>query len=232
MRIRMRERILTNYMRVEYTPGQTMADYVAEKLRMDIIQKRIPADSIITVKEIAERYNVSLMPVRDAFHTLKGERFLDVVPYKHVRILRIDKEYIRNVYDFTRVVECLLLEDLVKKGTEETFKEAERINNQIRRLIKEVNIDPQEFLYLNTQFHNVIYELSSNDVAKEQVRYYDRIVRALRVEYQVKRKRLEATVKEHQEVIDAARERSLEKAQKCLTRHIMDARDDFLKNDL
>ena len=86
----------------QYIVGQTMADYVADRLRMDIIQKRIPADSIITVKDISERYNVSLMPVRDAFHTLKGERFLEVVPYKHVKVLRIDREYVSNVYDFAR----------------------------------------------------------------------------------------------------------------------------------
>ena len=118
----------------QYVVGQTMADYVADRLRMDIIQKRIPADSIITVKDISERYNVSLMPVRDAFHTLKGERFLEVVPYKHVKVLRIDREYVSNVYDFARAIECLLIEDLLENGDEALYTELERINNRMRRL--------------------------------------------------------------------------------------------------
>lgn len=217
----------------QYVPGQTMADYVANRLRMDIIQKRIPADSIITVKEIAERYNVSLMPVRDAFHTLKGERFLEVVPYKHVKVLRIDKNYVRSVYDFARAIECLLIEDLIEKGTEEIYAELERINNRMRRLSDEECIDAEELTQLNTQFHNVLYAPSTNDVAKTYFKYYsDTILNALRAEYKVKQTRLKSMVEEHQELIDAARSGDMEHLKECMTRHCVEARDDFLKHEL
>jgi len=217
----------------QYVPGQTMADYVADKLRMDIIQKRIPADSIITVKEIAERYNVSLMPVRDAFHTLKGERFLEVVPYKHVKVLRIDKNYVRSVYDFARAIECLLIEDLIEKGDEEIYAKLERINNRMRRLSDEERIDAEELTQLNTQFHNVLYDPSTNDVAKTYFKYYsDTILNALRAEYKVEQSRLKSMVEEHQELIDAARSGDLEQLKACMTRHCIEARDDFLKHEL
>lgn len=217
----------------QYVVGQTMADYVADRLRMDIIQKRIPADSIITVKEISERYNVSLMPVRDAFHTLKGERFLEVVPYKHVKVLRIDKEYVRNVYDFARAIECLLIEDLLENGDEALYAELERINKRMRRLSDEEEIDPEEVTQLNTQFHTLLYSTSRNAVAKHYFTYYsDTILNALRTEYKVEQGRLKSMVEEHQALIDAARAGDLEKLQKSMTKHCIDARDDFLKNEL
>ncbi len=213
----------------QYVLGQTMADYVADRLRMDIIQKKIPADSIITVKEIAERYNVSLMPVRDAFHTLKGEHFLEVVPYKHVKVLRIDKHYVRSVYDFARAIECLLIEDLIDKGTEETYAELERINKRIQRLGDEDEVDAGELTRLNTQFHNVLYAPSTNDVAKTYFKYYsDTILNALRAEYKVEQRRLKSMVAEHTELIEAARSGDRERLLDCMTRHCIDARDDFL----
>ncbi len=217
----------------DFVPGQTMADYVANRLRLDIIRKKIPPDSIITVKEIAERYNVSLMPVRDAFHTLKGERFLDVVPYKHVRVQRIDRDYVRSVYDYARVLECLLVEELPERGTEELFTELEQINDKIRHLCDRPSIEPQEFLQLNTLFHNTMYGISKNDVAKNSLHYYnDTIINALRTEYQVSHERIAVIVEEHDLIIQAARQRDLELLQKTLTKHCIDGRNDFLKNEL
>lgn len=217
----------------QYVVGQTMADYVADRLRMDIIQKRIPADSIITVKDISERYNVSLMPVRDAFHTLKGERFLEVVPYKHVKVLRIDREYVSNVYDFARAIECLLIEDLLENGDEALYTELERINNRMRRLSDEEYIDPEELTQLNTQFHTLLYSTSRNAVAKHYFTYYsDTILNALRTEYKVEQSRLKSMVEEHEALIEAARAGDLEKLQKSMTKHCIDAKNDFLKNDL
>ena len=217
----------------QFVIGQTMADYVTNRLRMDIIRKNIPPESIITVKDIAERYNVSLMPVRDAFHTLKGERFLDVVPYKHVKVLRIDKEYVQNVYDFTRAIECLLIEDLLKNGDETLYAELERINNRMRRLSDEEEIDSEELTQMNSQFHALLYSTSGNAVAKHYFMYYsDTILNALRTEYKVEQKRLKSMVTEHQNLIDAARSGDLERLKASMVEHCMGARDDLLKHDL
>ena len=50
----------------------TVASKVTERLREDIISKKIEAGSRITIKEISERYGTSNMPVREAFRTLEG----------------------------------------------------------------------------------------------------------------------------------------------------------------
>ena len=42
----------------------TVASKVTERLREDIISKKIEAGSRITIKEISERYGTSNMPVR------------------------------------------------------------------------------------------------------------------------------------------------------------------------
>ena len=60
----------------------TVASKVTERLREDIISKKIEAGSRITIKEISERYGVGSMPVREAFRTLEGENLLEINPYK------------------------------------------------------------------------------------------------------------------------------------------------------
>jgi len=97
----------------EYNPidSKTIAERVADRLRGDILQKRIPEGSRITVKEIAQRYGAGLTPVRDAFQVLKSERLLEITPYTHARVLKLDKSFIKNVYDLVRQLECMMAEE-------------------------------------------------------------------------------------------------------------------------
>ena len=65
--------------KIEY--GNTLASKVTERLREDILSHKIEAGSHITIKNIAEIYGVSPMPVREAFRILEGENLLEVSPY-------------------------------------------------------------------------------------------------------------------------------------------------------
>lgn len=68
----------------------TVASKVTERLREDIISKKIEAGSRITIKEISERYGVGSMPVREAFRTLEGENLLEINPYKGATVISFD----------------------------------------------------------------------------------------------------------------------------------------------
>lgn len=101
---------------------QTIATKVIEKLREDIINNRFETGSRITIKEISERYGVSPMPVREAFRTLEGEHFLEINPYKGATVLRIDEQFVRDVYGILRALECLLYETALMKSTRKLFR--------------------------------------------------------------------------------------------------------------
>jgi DNA-binding GntR family transcriptional regulator len=48
------------------------------------------------------------MPVREAFQRLKGEHLIEFIPYKGVKVLSLDKEYILEIYNLTRVIATCL----------------------------------------------------------------------------------------------------------------------------
>ena len=78
---------------------QTITSQVVENLRRDILSKQIPAGSHIGVKEIAERYGVSNMPVREAFFTLAAEKLIEMSPYKGAEVLPINRQFIADIYE-------------------------------------------------------------------------------------------------------------------------------------
>ncbi len=214
--------------------GRTMADIIADGLRMDIIQKRIPAGSIITVKEVADRYGVSPMPVRDAFNTLKGENLLEVSPYKHVKVLSIDRDFVSDVYDFVSAMECLIIEEVCRNCSDELIDKAEHYNDRIRRMVE--NDDPdkeEEYGHLNERFHHTLYSAATNKVVIKQYNYYnDTILSSFRIEYPTSAKRLLKAHQEHQDIIDALRKRDAAAAAAALRRHNENAKADFLENSI
>lgn len=214
--------------------GRTMADIIADGLRMDIIQKRIPEGSIITVKEVADRYGVSPMPVRDAFNTLKGENLLEVSPYKHVRVMSIDRDFVSDVYDFTTALEMLMLEEVCRYCSDELIDRAEHINDKIRRMVE--NDDPdkaEEYAHQNGRFHHTLYSAARNKVAIKQYSYYnDTILNSFRVEYPTSEKRLLNAYEEHKKILEALKKRDSRAAVDALRVHNDNAKADFLENNI
>ncbi len=211
--------------------GRTMADIIADGLRMDIIQKRIPEGSIITVKEVADRYGVSPMPVRDAFNTLKGENLLEVSPYKHVKVMAIDRDFVSDVYDFTSALERLMIEDVCKYCTDELIDRAEHINEKIKRMVE--NDDPdkaEEYAHQNGRFHHTLYAAAQNKIAIKQYSYYnDTILNSFRIEYPTSEKRLLSAYEEHRQILEGLKNRDPEAAAKAMRIHNDNAKKDFLE---
>lgn len=74
---------------VEAGFGATIANRVADQLRDDIVSHRIKPGSRITAKEIADKYGVSSMPVREAFSMLCGENLLEMNPYRGATVIAV-----------------------------------------------------------------------------------------------------------------------------------------------
>lgn len=62
---------------------------MADQLRDDIVSHRIKPGSRITAKEIADKYGVSSMPVREAFSMLCGENLLEMNPYRGATVIAV-----------------------------------------------------------------------------------------------------------------------------------------------
>lgn len=207
----------------------TITSKVVEELRKDIINQRIEPGSRVTIKEIADRYGVSTMPVREAFHTLNGEKMIRIDPYKGATILPVDINFVKDIYELERALECLLIESLAENGTEELFKKLRQLNERIGRL-ENTKQRGVRYTVLNSDFHRLLYSKSTNQKVLELREYYHGIISTLRQRYVAGTKRLETVVKEHEEIIAAAEAKDMESAVRWSARHAVGAKEDFLQN--
>mgnify|MGYP000733094313 CR=1 FL=1 len=91
---------------VEAGFGATIANRVADQLRDDIVSHRIKPGSRITAKEIADKYGVSSMPVREAFSMLCGENLLEM-NYRGATVIAVTPELVAQLNDLQYALESL-----------------------------------------------------------------------------------------------------------------------------
>lgn len=212
--------------------GKTIAEQVTNKLRYEIIRNIIPVGSQITVKAIAERYNVGLMPVRDAFKILNSERLLEITPYKNARVLKIDKKFISNVYDIVRQLERMMAEELAISGDKKVIGEMQEINEQIKNFSYSIDAVP-DYLKLNYAFHMKIADASANDIAISLYKYYwEGILISMRQVYFSSLSRFKEIIREHDAIIEAIRAGDVEKTDRCVKLHAIESRKDFMEKDI
>ncbi len=149
--------------RNEPLTGQTMAARIADRIRDDIIRRSIPPGSRITVKEIAERYGVSSMPVREAFNLPRGKQLLPLSPYRGAAVMAVTSGLMTQLNDVPSVPERLLVELCRQKGySSNLLEQMEAVNQQIA----DTSPGEQERRFtLNTEFHTLEYTSCMNRIA-------------------------------------------------------------------
>ncbi len=130
-------------------------DYIVEILKDNIISGNISEDDDITQEDLAETLNVSRMPVREAIAKLIQEGFLERLPNRRVRVIKLTKYQINDVFKLmTNIIKqmiCIIENDTVDV---ESFKDLQlKVNG-------ETNID--KLIYLEVELHELIAKSTNN----------------------------------------------------------------------
>lgn len=203
--------------------GKTMAVQVADRIRDEILSRVIKPGSRITVKEIADRYNVSSMPVREAFNMLCGEQLLELNPYKGATVMAVTPELMAQLNDMQGALESLLIELCMQKGyTEELLDQLEAINQEIAELdedgIRERRIS------LNAQFHSLEYSPCKDHMAYSLFQRNLNQLHAIRRYHVMESSRVKETVEEHSMIIKALRRNDIVSATALAKMHTKNAK--------
>lgn len=206
----------------------TLATAVTDRLRNDIITRKIPTGSRITIKEIAEMYHVSHMPVREAFQTLRGEKLIEMLPYKGAKILTIDKQYLKNLYGIGKSLEWLLVESTMESGALLKRTAAlQKINDSIKGLAADEKLS-KAYVRMNHNFHAELNRDCGNDTAFSLYSYYHHLTICIRGHYIPTVERVREGISQHDEIIRLIREGTLAELQRLLIRHSEDALSDLM----
>jgi len=135
---------------------KTKKDLMVEILRDAILSGELQPGERLLQEELAERFNVSPTPVREAIQQLVAEGVLSHSPYKGVQVAEVRLEDVREVYLIRGVVEQLATRLAVPNLKISDVQRFHIIQMEIETEAKKE--DSGMLLKLNHEFHMSIYE--------------------------------------------------------------------------
>lgn len=190
-------------------------DEAYRRLRDDIISCRLPPGMELREAALAERFETSKSPVRDALHRLEVERLVTVLPRRGYRIAPISIKDSEEMREFRSVVERACATKAAAVASDEDLRELD----QYRGFAGET---AEDFIAYNRAFHLAITRIAGNDrmfdYSQNLSDYHDRLVR-LSIS-STARDSYDDFVREHGEIIDALQARDGRRAVRLIGTHI------------
>lgn len=98
---------------------------LGETLREDILAGRLLPGALLSQTELADRFGVSRIPVRDALQQLAAERLVIVEPGKGARVIDLSHDELAEIFDLRVLLEGDLLRRAVAKAGPKDHVEVE-----------------------------------------------------------------------------------------------------------
>src|SRR5215210_7340520 len=102
--------------------GSTTPDLIADSLREDILRGTIPAGQPLRQEELANRFGVSRLPVRDALLRLEAQGLVVVFPNRGAFVVSLSVDEVREIYDLRVLLEGDLVEHAVPRMTADDWR--------------------------------------------------------------------------------------------------------------
>jgi DNA-binding GntR family transcriptional regulator len=146
--------------RVEPVTRRKVSEDVYRALKRDILTLRHPPGASLRERELADRYGVSRVPVREACLRLMQEGLMGSVPYKGYFASRISLKNITDSFELRLLLETEAIARTFDRAGE---RELKRLSSLAVSEYAHDDWDSHvEFLEKNRQFHLALAGLSGN----------------------------------------------------------------------
>jgi len=130
----------------------TTPDLIAASLRDDILRGVIPPGQALRQEELASRFGVSRLPVRDALLRLEGEGLVEVFPNRGAYVTTLSADEVREIYHLRELLEGDAIEHAVPRMTPADWRRIDAAHAAATR-----SADGPEWAAGDREFHLALY---------------------------------------------------------------------------
>jgi DNA-binding GntR family transcriptional regulator len=138
------------------SPFATVHSQLTDALRRAIFRGEFPPGHRLRQVELAERFGVSPVPIREALRALEQEGVVASIPRRGWIVTKLSAEDIEEIYELREFLEQKALRDALPNLTEEHLVELRRLTEVIKS-----SVSPQHHLESRELFYSVLYGASS-----------------------------------------------------------------------
>lgn len=192
------------------------------KLKRDILTFALKPGEYVSAAKLADRYQVSRTPAREALVKLETEGMVDIYPQSRTVISKINVHRVRDEWFVRKMLEIAMVDPFFEKMTDRDLELMRAYNNELSRLTeqKKETGDGYDYLGYDNDFHGVSYMVAnqrlSATIIYSMTAHYNRL-RMLIDRDEVSKKRILA---EHEALMECAIKRDKNGYRKILSDHL------------
>lgn len=206
---------------------QSLPDVIANDLRERILNGELAEGEAIRQEALAEEYDVSRMPIREALKRLNAEGLIQWANNRGGSVTKHSLNEIGEIFDLRMLIEVDLFRRAIPQMTSADFARCNEILTQMEASYDENDVG--KWGILNYQYHSALYAASQRKLTNELL---DRVNlqsdRYVRMHLSVMKQR-EPAKKEHRELLKLAQAGNVDEACDMLMRHIRRTKEQLLE---
>lgn len=187
-------------------------------LEEEILAGELKKGEALAEIALSKRLGVSRTPIRGALHRLKEDGLVEIAPNKGAVVLGIDKNDLIDIYKVRNRLEGLASASAAKSISKEAL---DKLRESVE--LSEFYIsrgDTEKVKELDTAFHLLIYKASGNRQLESILTELHRKIKTYRKLSLSVSGRVEKSIAEHREILEAIEKGEAELADKLTSLHI------------
>jgi DNA-binding GntR family transcriptional regulator len=194
---------------------RTATEFVEATLKAAILEGRLPGGTALRQEELAARFGLSRMPVREALRQLEAQALVDFVPHRGAVVTEISAADAADCYAIRRALEPAALRASIPNLLPEDLESGAALIAAM-----DTEADPGRMGLLNRRFHMTLYARAGHArllaLAEQQLASFDRYLRF----HLASQGRERMAQQDHRAMLAAAAERDIAAAVATLEHHL------------
>jgi DNA-binding GntR family transcriptional regulator len=196
----------------------TRADEILTTLEGEILSGRLPPGSRLEETELAERFECSRTPIREALRQLASEALITMRPRQPAMVAALSARKLLEMFQVMAELEGLCARLAARRATPQQIAALRETQVELRGALDADHVE--RFYEINRRFHELVYEASQNEFLADQTRSLRNRVSIYRKMVTQKVRRRLDTVDEHEQVIAAIERGDSDTASKAMSAHV------------
>lgn len=198
-----------------------LEEVVYDSVLEGIYSAKLKPNEIITENALIKHFGYSKSPIREALTALCHEGVLNNIPRCGYQIIALTTEDIEQMLSYRQVLETGMLYQNISYVTESHLRHLE----QLAELCNKVTENVIEHWVYNIDFHVTLISIGSNRYAASQLRRCMDTLRRAYAQFHWNKWNhytIPSDMKYHQQIIQALREKDVDRAALCLKNDLSD----------
>lgn len=217
--------------------AETLSERAYKNIRRELISGGLKPGEQLVSRNLAERYGVSLAPVREAIGRLAAEGMIDHVPGSGSFVRTITKQDLYELFVLREALETCAAGEAALNAHPAEIEELEFLCDKFDKMAAQVTDSPSqdlmdEWLDAEERFHGLLFEATKNALLQRVANMYRSQIQV----FEVQRTRpviltseiARTTVIGHREIAEAVRQRDSELARTRMSQHIRQGRQTIM----